>query len=248
MASFLSRYQDGEHTQVWAELLALGARVREEPLYSDALAVAHETMRRVRQNIELLIPRLEELGYHFFRYGEDVYKSFTPEESEEAHREMPIFAPPANAVDDLIRAIEHKGGILPLSVAAFYKVVGAVNLAGTHPNWRNCGNLDPLEVIPPKLALELCDTYSSDDEDDECFYIPIAPDEFFKEGAGGGGSYAIALGNRAIDAPLNWEWHSTTFINYLRICLLWGGMPGLERCSQPPVKDLAYLTEGLLLI
>ncbi len=65
MASYLDRYLSGEHEQVWAELVALGAAVREEPLYSDAWAVACETMRRARYNIELLIPRLEAFGYQF---------------------------------------------------------------------------------------------------------------------------------------------------------------------------------------
>lgn len=62
---YLERYLAGEHQLVWAELQALGAAVREEPLYSDALAVARETMRRARANIELLIPRLRAAGYDF---------------------------------------------------------------------------------------------------------------------------------------------------------------------------------------
>jgi hypothetical protein len=45
--------------------LALGEAVREEPLYADAHAVAHETMRRVRANLELLVPRLRAAGYDF---------------------------------------------------------------------------------------------------------------------------------------------------------------------------------------
>lgn len=65
MRSFLERYEGGEHEQVWAELVALGAAVREKPLYTDALAVAHATMRRARHNIELLIPRLVAIGYQF---------------------------------------------------------------------------------------------------------------------------------------------------------------------------------------
>jgi hypothetical protein len=60
---YLERYVAGEHEPVWAELQALGAGVRAEPLYSDALAVARETKRRVRHNVEALIPRLEAVGY-----------------------------------------------------------------------------------------------------------------------------------------------------------------------------------------
>lgn len=52
---YLARYVASEHEQVWAELQSLGAAVREEPVYTDALAVARETMRRVRHNIEMLI-------------------------------------------------------------------------------------------------------------------------------------------------------------------------------------------------
>lgn len=65
MASYLERYQRGEREQVWAELVALGDQVRSEPLHTDALAVARETMGRVRQNIEVLIPRLVAIGYQF---------------------------------------------------------------------------------------------------------------------------------------------------------------------------------------
>jgi hypothetical protein len=44
--TYLERYLAGEHEPVWAELQALGAAVRAEPLYSDALAVAHDTPSR----------------------------------------------------------------------------------------------------------------------------------------------------------------------------------------------------------
>jgi hypothetical protein len=63
--TYLERYLAGEYEQVWAELVALGEAVRDEPLHSDALAVARETMRRVRQNLEMLIPRLVTMGYQF---------------------------------------------------------------------------------------------------------------------------------------------------------------------------------------
>jgi hypothetical protein len=47
------------------ELVAIGEHVREEPVYSDAGAIACETMRRVRRNIEQLIPRLVRVGFVF---------------------------------------------------------------------------------------------------------------------------------------------------------------------------------------
>lgn len=65
MPAYLERYLSGEHVGVWDQLVALGEDVRREPYYSDAVAVAAETMRRARHNVELLIPRLEEAGYCF---------------------------------------------------------------------------------------------------------------------------------------------------------------------------------------
>jgi hypothetical protein len=63
--NYLERYVNGEYEPVWDELQALGAAVREEPVYADATAVARETMRRVRKNIEELIQRLISIGFVF---------------------------------------------------------------------------------------------------------------------------------------------------------------------------------------
>ena len=62
---YLERYLAGEYEQVWAELVGLGEQVRREPVFADAWAVACETMRRVRANIERCIPRLVRVGFIF---------------------------------------------------------------------------------------------------------------------------------------------------------------------------------------
>lgn len=62
----LRRYQAGEHEAVWAEMVALGGEVRKAPYADDAWAVARETMRRARHNVELIIRRLDQLGYRFW--------------------------------------------------------------------------------------------------------------------------------------------------------------------------------------
>ncbi|HEX6797035.1 MAG TPA: hypothetical protein VF116_04885 [Ktedonobacterales bacterium] len=267
---YLDRYRAGEHEQVWAELVALGASVRDEPLYSNALAVAHETMRRARHNIEVLIPRLRELGYRFGYEG--IWQG-------EGEYDPPVFTPPAPGVDAIIAAAERRCGALPLSLRAFYEVVGSVNFVGTPPErWGFQGDdrytLDPLYVHGAYAARDGApaweDVYggTTDDEwdlqslDEEdpcdgcayhalphgCFLVPIAPDECFKYGFSGCGNYEIAIPNVAADARLLTESHRTTFVNYLRICFRWGGLPGFERTPtpHPPLPDLAYLTEGLL--
>jgi hypothetical protein len=64
--NFLQRYEAGEHEAVWADMMALGRQVRERPYLADAFAVARETMRRARHNVEAIIERLDALGYHFW--------------------------------------------------------------------------------------------------------------------------------------------------------------------------------------
>src|SRR5439155_15875908 len=114
MASYLERYRAGEHEAVWAELLAEGERVRAEPLSSDALAVARETMGRVRHNLELLVERLRALGYEFAE----------PQQ---------VLTPPDEELLGTLRALEAKAGPLPLALRVFYEMVGSVNLMGSHP-------------------------------------------------------------------------------------------------------------------
>jgi hypothetical protein len=63
--NFLERYKAGDRAAVWDELLALGEGVRDERYYADASAVATETMRRARHNVEMLVRRLEAKGYRF---------------------------------------------------------------------------------------------------------------------------------------------------------------------------------------
>jgi hypothetical protein len=65
VSNYYDRYRRGERIEVWSDLIALGGAVRQEPVYSDALAVARETMTRARENVETLITRLDGIGYDF---------------------------------------------------------------------------------------------------------------------------------------------------------------------------------------
>jgi hypothetical protein len=272
MPTYLDRYLAGEHERVWDELVAQGAAIREEPLYSDALAVAHETMRRVRANIEMLIPRLEALGYTF-GYGWARGSSF----ADGSH--LPVFTPPAPDVAGTIDELERRAGILPLSLRAFYEVVGSVNFVGGAPalwtDWRAVPDkLDALYVYPAVEALEGAETWQEryghlteedwelpgPDEEDlcdsrayaalphDCWLVPIAPDEWHKYDISGCGGYEMAIPNPAADARLLTEQHRTTFVKYLRICFRWAGFPKLEQVAGAPatVSAISALTRGLL--
>src|SRR5262249_15674408 len=62
---YLERYCAGDRERVWADLLALGNAIRHDSIIPDAVAVARETMRRCRVNIERLTERLRGMGYTF---------------------------------------------------------------------------------------------------------------------------------------------------------------------------------------
>lgn len=114
MTTFLERYQQGERETVWAELVALGEKVREEPYLSDAQAVARETMTRARTNVERIYERLQAIQYHF----EFPQRAFVP--------------PPAD-VRAQLDEFESLIGVLPLSLRAWCEIVGEVNFMGTYP-------------------------------------------------------------------------------------------------------------------
>lgn len=65
MPSYFERYQQGFCQEVYDELVAMQEAVFEEAVHQEAKLVAQEMMKRIRANIEMLIPRLKSLGYQF---------------------------------------------------------------------------------------------------------------------------------------------------------------------------------------
>jgi hypothetical protein len=107
--------------------------VREEPIYSDGLAVARETMRRARYNIEVLITRLEQTGYQF-GYAE------LPVEPEFAATQPAVLRLPERNIHQTLARLESSVGPLPLSLYAWYEHIGEVNFVGKAPTaWKPAG-------------------------------------------------------------------------------------------------------------
>lgn len=243
MTTFLERYRNGEYEQVWLELLTLSDQVRQEPLLTDASAVAHETMYRVRTNIERLVAHLNGLGYQF---------AFPQQ----------VFVLPRSDIQTQIATFERMVGSLPLSLQAWYEIVGSVCLMGSYPSLAAYSGqvfgfapnryADPLVVFPLEVAFEEYEDWKGvgrigDDEDKaEPFVISLAPDDYHKENVSGGSPYGIAVPTMAIDAKFQDEWHNTSFVNYLRICFRWGGFPGWERYVDRPIALLTDLANDLL--
>lgn len=274
MVTYLERYRDGEHEEVWAELVGLGERVRDEPLLSDAYAVARETMRRARRNVETILPRLESIGYRLgilwsplsldakgrYVYGEQPYwKDLTP-----------AFVPSSPGTRDVLKKIEQVGGTFPLSLRAWWEEVGEVNLCGYHPDWSERSGCDPLLVCTSDLSLlegegeeysffpAIDDGLDKGTEADLAFAIEngllrvvVAPDELHKENVSGGDPYTIRVPCAVADRRLDNFWLDVTFVEYLRLCFRWGGFPGFARLraherDKMPREHLDLLTRDLL--
>jgi len=221
------RYMGGEYRKVWEELIALGPSVREDPHAADALAVAYETMRRVDGNVRTLAARLTGIGYRFKQA-----KPHQPPDPRKAPKQ--------------IARLEKAAGALPLSLRAFYDVVGAVNLIGEHPAIAPPGNNiapDPLVVYSAGDALEQVDD-EREDMDDHQSIIVIAPDDLHKADTSGGEPYEIAVPDLRADGPLLWERHGLGFVEYLRLAFRFGGFPGYEGIDPVPA-ELNSLSQGL---
>jgi hypothetical protein len=258
MITFFDRYRNGEYQQVWEELLILGSKIREEPFYSDALAVVQETMLRARHNLEVLVNRLKTLNYSFA----------APEK---------ILSPLNKREIALIDEFEQKVGGFPLSVKIWFQFVGEVNFQGSTSTPLNFLQhlVDPdvasnsmehnfLDVYYDPIQIFFLTPYLEDflkTPEDIPMYLELCPD-FAAKAGDSGGIYYIKVPNQSIDAVFpsnNLEFieettgelttyfpQDFTFVKYLRECFKWGGFPGLKNSKNPLSKDFFFLTKDLL--
>jgi hypothetical protein len=176
-----------------------------------------------------------------------------------------VFGPPSPEVAEQIAEIEQIAGVLPLSLRAWFEIVGEVDFTGSHPDWP--GGSDQPPVYPDPLVMISAEKWLRENRGrgrrrigpQTCFSVSL-PDYYIKEEISGG-NYWIALPNLAADVKFEGLWYSqdyrpmapipptpieNTFVNYLRTCFRWGGFPGFAFSAQRPEKDLAQLVDGLL--
>lgn len=230
--TYFRRYKDGDHAAVWAELISLGVDVRRANLLGDARSVAQATMERVAKNIDILIGRLNAHGYEFGVYPDGKLPAVS----------FICVRPDATSLGHL-EELEAMAGTIPLSLRAFWEVVGCVSFLGrSRKDWPQYS--DPLWVDPPWSGIvEYRDLrenaeagYAVPDGFPKRFLCPIAPDVLHKDNVSGGGPHAINLPDEGADARFQNEWHNVYFVEYLRNAILeWGGFPGLSR-SNPQKK------------
>jgi hypothetical protein len=237
--SYLDRYHAGRHAEVWEELTALGADVRTPGLLDEARAVAAETMRRAKVNVERLCVLLPETGWDFAapRRG--------------APGDLAVLGPPAPAIrSQLLRLADGVGGPLPLSLEAWWLEVGSVSLM-RQPGHNGFDQYpDPLVVTPIEDVLEELDEWAGDGNFRSMmpiFPAPIAPDAYHKEGVSGGAQYVILLPNEGADAPLlNMGDEPLPFVQYLRKSFRWGGLPGLSETNTTRPAPIERIAAELL--
>lgn len=221
--SFLERYLRGEHEQVWGELRELGPTVRDEEFLEDARNVAAETMRRVRCNVGLLHRRLGEAGYRF-KQPQDVH---VPPEADVAVR---------------LDSFEERHGPLPLSLRAFYEIVGTVDfmqcweqLVQWHDRQLRPEQVAPVEYLgeyDPLVVKPLRCKYATWDPGHGKRAWFMAPDECHKANYSGGMNYHVLLPDTAADFRIygmitSEEHHfGDYFVAYLRETFRGGGFRG----------------------
>ena len=221
--SFLERYCDGEHKEVWDELIAMGPAVRKPPHAKAAQLVAQETMRRVAANVDTVIRRLGSMGYRF-------------------RTQKGGHIPPGAQVDRFLKQLDELAGPAPLSLATFYQIVGSVDLTGDHEQLTasSLGYFlpDPLVVFALDQMLLGHDPAAEGNSGRIC----IAPDAYHKAEFSGGAPYEMALPDARADGELLNERHGLFFVDYLRLAFRWGGFPGYDGVAHRyarMVKDIS---------
>lgn len=220
----LERYKAGENERVWMELRQLGDRVREPTYLSTAQAICDEMARRARQNIETLVARLVSHGYSFHNNNDaqTPCEGFIPATAKAADR--------AQWFDD------QPFGPIPLVLSSWIRLVGDVWLVGSHPDWPEAEEADPLVVqiegthhpnspIIGYFADEYENWQEWADEDPQaagCFSLPVAPDRLTKANISGGPPYGFLLPDSCADALFCAD-QTVSFVSYLNSVFSEGG-------------------------
>lgn len=242
--NWLERYRSGEREQVWWELRQLGAAVRAPGVVTEALAVCDEMAMRARSNIETIIDRLTTQGFSFHS-NDDERSPVVP------------FRPPSSTVPEAIAAVEENWGPVPMVVSSWMRLVGDVWLVGTHPEWTESGESDPLVIELegsryPGVSMvsywagehEAWQQTADDDPELGGFVMPVAPDRLHKANLSGGSPYGFRLPDGCADGVFVAE-SASSFVSYLNDVFGHGGFPA-RTGSANEVELKRSLSQGLL--
>ena len=226
---------------------------------SDGCAVASETMKRARHNVQQIIERLESMGYEFMAPRDVGLRVLGPYgQWVTSTDEFLVWTPPQPADMEVVGEIEEACGRIPLALLAWYEVVGQVSLMGSHPALASCRKRptlygDPLEVLSPRGWFRVFRDWMESDRRVP-FSLPVCGDLKSKAGESGS-TYDVSLENWSADPlllnsfadpVLVGKTYNMTLMEYLRRSFKWGGFPGWEGSDNLPSREIAHLSEGLL--
>lgn len=248
MSDFYNRYQQGLHQEVYDELLSMQEHIYDPSIYNDALSVMREIMRRVKYNIEILVSHLIEIKYQFLK-GDSWTSASIQERFREANDiDNPAFRAATPLDIEQANSLEQLTGTLPLSLKCWFEEIGEVDFVGLFPQEERMHGprLNPLYIYRIGTILPIVTQFIEIGGWQEEPELLLSPDCYHKYGYSGGAAYTMLLPSKNLDAPLLNEPHGTTFVNYLRICMQWGGFPGLEQDNKLSQGDLDFLIKDLI--
>jgi hypothetical protein len=258
----LYRKVPGFEREVWKDLIRMGEITEGTVEWNDAYAVARETMTRARANVERIISFLREHDY-LFGYDPKPYSDTAPP-----------WVPPAADVNEKLKWLRALIGPVPLSLRAWWEIVGFVSLYGTFAP----GESDPLPLTDPLMfsSLEgvlfaIADLYErerlppNEVGPDGRLGLPIqiCPDAYTKSKYSGGIGYELWLPDGRADAPLRnvpvllpspplaiprppRVYLEETFVSYLRRSFQWAGFPGIPYWCPSMTRRLEPLFGEML--
>lgn len=241
--TLLQRYMTGHCIEVWKTINTMPLSMREDRR-SEISAVAHETIRRVSNNLKILVASLDAVGFEFLVKRQDLGFAPSPGLASPLVEAQPIGS---LAIQKFESDIGHR---IPMLIREWFLQIRSVCLMGDLPEiCTYTSNLirvagqplyaDPLVIYP----LEECSVYSEGGFP----LLEFAPDEKHKSNVSGGGSKAIVVDPDSVDPQVfSADSPKLTFLEYLRLNLQWGGFPGWRHHLPEPQGLLKRLTIGFI--
>jgi hypothetical protein len=247
------RYIDGDHKGVWATI-SENASLR-NPVESER--VANEMLRRVRHNVELIIMRLEALGFQFVLPSVDGPSVPGPIGPIAFTKTTARFCPADDEDREQVRAIQKTIVSMPLALISWYETVGTVCLIGDLENlceYKTPHRLkeDNVEILPDPLVVMPLSLIKDELESDrltserKSVRAVISPNAMTKAAYSSSSQYEIEFQTGVVDPLLLNESHGLTFVNYLRLSLAWGGFPGWSSFPDKAPAEIRFLTKNLI--
>ncbi len=230
MENYCTRYRNGQHTVVLAELTSLGEGIRQHPVYEQSRDVAKEFVDRSYTNLQTLRDTLVNLGYQFLR----------PES---------VLVDATSADVEKLNSLERQWGELPVLVRTWYERIACVdfrqdetqlyasadepNPVGSDVEGLGCNcvlvflRLSECLELRERLFFEEGVETSVDVSNDEEFFLPLGGCASNNDPKG------LWLPNRAFDGVLyNDGGGDVTFANEVRRAIECGGFPFWQAVSK----------------